>query len=132
MLTPQQIALEAARQQFKAWRAVKKHSGERIPDALWALVTPLIALYKSAVLARHLGLSSGQLKKKYSTVISGKKINKDPLGFIDVPLTPFFQSVSHASLAQPTLTFERANGAKLSVFNWPTDSLLKLVNEFIG
>ncbi len=143
--------LQQALHQFKHWR-LHKSAGERIPDDLWDLVRALILSqnYKPSAIGRELGISSGQLKKKFpnhypsrtaKTVpvvatssgctvddSSNRLSNAKQVNFVEAPLAAV---LSTSSQTIPTLTLQRSNGTKLTLNSVSKELMSDVLTQFM-
>lgn len=129
MSTTPTLTLAALQEQFKIWRSTKTHRNQRIPEALWSHIEPLLAQHSVSTLTQTLQISATQLKAQFPNRLPLKKINQEVPLFVNVPVAPLLkQSTAH----QPTLTLERADGVKLSLFQVPESQLTQLLQQFMG
>lgn len=78
------ISLESVVQQFKQWRATREKRG-KIPDALWALVIPLMGQYSRSKISTALRVSHDQLKQHTLSLLPTQQ-QKQSATFVEYPL----------------------------------------------
>ena len=76
--------LEAVVNQFEHWRATRSKRG-RIPDALWALVAPLMQQYSHNEIASALRLNHAQMKERVLQVSNKSCPSGKPVQFDSFP-----------------------------------------------
>lgn len=143
--------LQQAQHQFKHWRS-HKSVGECIPNHLWNLVHALILsqAYKPSAIGRELGISSGQLKKKFPNhypsratktvpvvaassggtvdTSSTSLVNARRANFVEAPLETVLPT---ASQTIPTLTLQKPNGTKLTFDSGSKELMSHVLTQFM-
>jgi hypothetical protein len=115
--------LEAVVQQFEHWRATRiKRS--RIPDALWALVTPLMDQYSHNEIVSALRLNHTQLKER---VLQFSSQVPRSATFVEYPLPPITPVIESC-----VLEFVCKNGSTVKISGLTASQLQPLVSVLLG
>ena len=114
--------LETVVHQFEHWRTTRGKRG-RIPDALWALVAPLMDQYSHNEITSALRLNHAQLKERILPFSS--QTSKKSATFIEYP--------SPVSLMESCLVeFTCKNGSAVKISGLTTPQLQSLVSMLLG
>lgn len=119
-LTP----LESVVHQFEHWRATRGKRG-RIPEALWALVAPLIDQYSHNEIASALRLNHAQLKERVLPFLS--QASKKSATFVEYPLPPPASMIDSCVVE---LTCK--NGSTVKISGLTAVQLQPLISVFMG
>lgn len=116
--------LEAVVHQFEHWRSTRGKRG-RIPDALWALVAPLMNQYSHNEIASALRLNSAQLKERVLPCSS--QTIQNSATFVEYPLPP------PASVMEScVIEFTCKNGSPVKISGLTAAQLHPLVFVLLG
>ena len=122
--THSELTLEEVKGKFTLWRTTRKKR-EKIPDALWSLIKPLIHQHKMTEILKTLQLNSSQLKKKSGIFSVNKKFKKIPT-FIECALpepTPVFTNCK--------LEFVDKNGSTIRITGLDAAILQPLISQLL-
>jgi hypothetical protein len=117
-------------QRFAHWRQNRPSPKARIPEELWddAVSLTLNSHLSASRVAKHLGLCTSDLKKRYpdSVVSSTKRQCTPPISFVDVtPTTPWLAPAVEVDL-------KRTDGAHLHLaYHHGVPELSELVRAFL-
>ena|SRR3990167_6286307 len=112
--------LEAVVNQFEHWRATRSKRG-RIPDALWALVAPLMEQYSRNEIASALRLNHAQMKERISQV-SNKSTT-----FVEYPMP-----APTSSMESCVVELTCRNGSTVKISGLTAVQLQPLISVFVG
>ncbi|EKD73769.1 MAG: hypothetical protein ACD_45C00191G0001 [uncultured bacterium] len=118
------IPLEAVVRQFEHWRATRDKRG-RIPDALWALVAPLMDQYSYNEIASALKINHTQLKKHALPFLS--QTSKKSATFVEYP-SPLQTTLMDGCIVE----FTCKNGSSVKISGLTATQLQPLVSVLLG
>ena len=122
--TPSSSQLEAVASQFEHWRATRGKRG-RIPDALWALVAPLMGQYNHNEITAALRLNHAQMKERVLPFLS--QMPHTPATFVEYPLPS-----PASSMESCVVEFTCKNGSALKISGLTAMQLQPLVSVLLG
>lgn len=121
-------AIDQVKQAFTKWREQRPRRCP-IPDYLWDMVKPLLDEYPRSMITRALGISSSQLKNRFSsnqvTFVEAVPTTTQPRQ-MNRPLTPSnTEQICDIELKRPC-------GSVLKVNALPISVVATLIPSFIG
>ena len=127
------LTLADAQIQFQKWRS-NKSAGEKIPEALWAIVADLLSgkSYKPTNVRQTLGISTRQFRNKFPEQFNAKSTMappatpKKPAQFVQAPLNALLPVPQSAQLM-----IERPNGTKLIFSDISQEQFCVLLKTFM-
>jgi len=122
--TPSSPQLEEVVSQFEHWRATRGKRG-RIPDALWALVAPLMGQYNHNEIAAALKLNHAQMKERVLPFLS--QVPQTSATFVEYPLPS-----PASSLESCIVEFTCKNGYAVKISGVTAMQLQPLVSVLLG
>lgn len=121
-ITPS-TSLESVAQQFAHWRETRSSKKEKIPAALWALVTPLLEQHNRNKVSSALRVSYAQLRQALSVSLSQQK--RSP--FVECSLAaPLFPT------EQCRIEFTCKNGSTVKISGLTLPHMQVLVSLLLG
>jgi hypothetical protein len=116
--------LESVAQQFEHWRTTREKR-RKIPDALWALVAPLMNQYGHNKIATALRLNHAQLKEHALPLLSEDRQKSN--SFVECSLPkPVFSTESCV------LEFTCKNGSAVKISGLTTIQMQPLISMLLG
>jgi hypothetical protein len=122
--TPSSSQLEIVASQFEHWRTKRGKRG-RIPDALWALVAPLMSQYRHHEIAAALRLNHAQMKERVLPFLS--QMPDKSATFLEYPLPSPISSMEGC-----IVEFTCKNGSAVKISGLTTMQLQPLVSVLLG
>ena len=119
------LQLEAVVSQFEHWRATRGKRG-RTPDALWALVAPLMDQYSHNEIVTALKVNHAQMKKRVSPFLSQSP--DQSATFVEYPLP----SPISSSMESCIVEFTCKNGSAVKISGLTAMQLQPLVSVLLG
>lgn len=116
--------LEAVASQFEHWRATRGKRG-RIPDALWALVAPLMGQYNHNEITAALRLNHAQMKERVLPFLS--RVPDKSSTFVEYPL-PSPPSSTESCVVE----FTCKNGSAVKISGMSAMQLQPLISVLLG
>lgn len=116
--------LEVVVSQFEHWRATRGKRG-RIPDALWALVAPLMGQYNHNEIAAALRLNHAQMKERVLPFLS--HMPDKSATFLEYPLPSPTSSMENC-----IVEFTCKNGSAVKISGLTAMQLQPLVSVLLG
>lgn len=116
--------LESVVHQFEHWRATRGKRG-RIPDALWALVAPLMEQYSHSEITSALKLNYGQLKERVLPFLSQAPLKSTT--FVEYSLPSLTSSIENC-----IVEFTGKNGSAVKISGLTATQLQPLISVLLG
>lgn len=121
---PSSSQLELVASQFEHWRATRGKRG-RIPDALWALIAPLMSQYSHTEIAAALRLNHAHMKERVLPFLS--QIPDKSVTFLEYPVPS-----PTSSMERCVVEFTCKNGSPVKVSGLTAMQLQPLVSVLLG
>lgn len=122
-------ALAQLAQAFDQWRQHRASRATPIPQPLWQQAVSLTALVPRSQVAKRLGLSGGELKKRCAAQPSAPAVDTPAVAvdFVELRMPPSWPSPT----LRATVELQRADGARLHIQAHEPLPLAVLVRTFL-
>lgn len=128
-----QLTIDSVQRDFQEWRSSRTGKA-KIPDDLWDKTLKLLEHYPTSKVVRELHLSGGQLsarRKQRSASKSNMLSVKKPVNFVALNI-PSVTASLNTHIPSGRLEIKRSDGALLAIDQFNDQTLLQILNQFIG